>query len=154
MYDDRFGTAGTVSVRAVVQHGDEDVTEALLRAGIFDPVSVPVVFGEEPDVSQGLLGDGVTPNLRAVLAHDVVSDFEVGSNAEVDAPKAHGRRDGLAPRLATRTMPPAFGWTSLAPVPAAREQSASTSLAGDFHLPTGSQARSEAHEACHRRCVK
>ena len=56
-----------VSIRAVLVQAGVDPGPALRAAGILDPIAIPVVLGEDPSVPGGILGDGVTPNLRAVL---------------------------------------------------------------------------------------
>jgi hypothetical protein len=64
-------TAGNrVSIRAVLAFDGEDVTQALSRAGIFDPVAVPATLGNTGDPQGGILGDGMTPNLIAEIEPD------------------------------------------------------------------------------------
>ena len=76
---DRIASFDRVSIRAVVVSDDEDPSQALSEAGIFDPISLPVVFGEDqPDFS---FGDGITPNLTAVLEPDQeVDEFDSTDN--------------------------------------------------------------------------
>ena len=59
-----------ISIRSVLARDGEDVTQALMQAGIFDPIAVPVVLGEAADPAGGILGDGITPNLTGVLEPD------------------------------------------------------------------------------------
>jgi hypothetical protein len=72
---DRIPSFDRVSIRAVVVSDGEDPSHALAEAGIFDPISLPVVFGEnQPDFR---FGDGITPNLTAVLESDQeVDEFD------------------------------------------------------------------------------
>jgi hypothetical protein len=56
-----------VSIRAVLVSEGEDAGPALSEAGIVNPIAIPVVRGETLDLSGGILGDGLTPNLTAVL---------------------------------------------------------------------------------------
>jgi hypothetical protein len=74
----------------------EDASAALAEAGFAETVSVPVVVGEQPDLSGGILGDGVTPNVVAVLetgqegeagpSVDVQTDAGRADRGEVDIP--------------------------------------------------------------------
>jgi hypothetical protein len=112
----RFGAAETVSVRAVLDTGDgADINALLMQAGIFDPVSVPVVFGDEPSVSEGLLGDGATDNLAGVLEWDDAGDGGSASPGQ-DGSGPAKRAGTSAPGWVTRTLPAAFGIRPLAPV--------------------------------------
>jgi hypothetical protein len=60
---DRIRDHDRISFSAVVVKDGEDPGPALAAAGIFDPVALPVTFGE-PDIG---FGDGITPALTAVL---------------------------------------------------------------------------------------
>jgi hypothetical protein len=112
---DRIASFDRVSIRAVVVSDDEDQSQALSEAGIFDPISFPVVFGEDqPDFS---FGDGITPNLTAVLE----PDQEVGEFDSTDQPAGMQRGPAQSgpsqqTRLATATLPAAYGVQPLAPV--------------------------------------
>lgn len=64
---DRLPAYDRVSIRAVLVHDGEDPAAALAEAGIFDPIAIPVMLGDGADLSGTLLGDGITPNLMAVL---------------------------------------------------------------------------------------
>jgi len=62
--------ANRLSLRCVLVTGGADPGPALAAAGIFDPVAIPVVFGDGPGLSGGILGDGRTPNLVGTLEFD------------------------------------------------------------------------------------
>jgi hypothetical protein len=118
---DRIPSFDRVSIRAVVVSDGEDPSHALSEAGIFDPISLPVVFGEDqPDFR---FGDGITPNLTAVLEPDQEVD-EFDSTEQPASTKQttsiHGDRaqNGAAQqaRPATATLPTAYGARPLAPV--------------------------------------
>jgi hypothetical protein len=64
-----------VSVRAILVHEGEDATEALAKAGFVDVISIPVVLGEDSRLPDGILGDGITPNLTAVLETEPEDEF-------------------------------------------------------------------------------
>ncbi len=64
---DRLPAYDRVSIRAVLVQDGEDPSAALAEAGIFDPIAIPVMLGDGADLSGTLLGDGITPNLMAVL---------------------------------------------------------------------------------------
>jgi hypothetical protein len=70
-----------VSIRAVLVTDGQDPRAALAEAGIFDPVEVAVVIGDDLSLSDGLLGDAITQNLTAVLEPDEADDW--GSSASV-----------------------------------------------------------------------
>jgi hypothetical protein len=108
-----------VSVRAVVVYEGEDQSQALSEAGIFDPISLPVAFGENrPDVS---FGDGITPNLTAVLETDQEADHPFDAPSNDEGPHALNHRPQRSvgtgqdePR--TASLSPAYGLQPLAPV--------------------------------------
>ena len=58
---DKVPAHNRVSIRAVLVHEGEDASAALAEAGFADTISVPVVLGEQPDLSVGILGNGITP---------------------------------------------------------------------------------------------
>jgi hypothetical protein len=116
----RIPSFDRVSIRAVVISDDEDPSQALSEAGIFDPIALAVAFGEdEPDLS---FGDGITPNLTAVLEPDEeVDEFEFTDQpAGIQHSPSHSgpTRSGLSQqtRTATVTLPAAYGAQPLAPV--------------------------------------
>jgi hypothetical protein len=102
-----------VSIRAVVVGAGEDPNAALMQAGIYDPVAVPMLMGEESDFGGGILGDGITPNLTAVLEMDgdEGSDCSNGAQPATAQPQANA-----TPASGTSTLPAAFGMRPLAPV--------------------------------------
>lgn len=74
---DNLPAFNRVSIPAVLVHEGEDPAAALAEAGILDPVAVSVLLDDdELDTSVGILGDGITPNIEAVLeAHDPSPDI-------------------------------------------------------------------------------
>ncbi len=58
----------------------EDPSAALAKAGIVNAVAIPVVLGEQLDLPRGILGDGITPNLKAVLETEQQDDFDASSD--------------------------------------------------------------------------
>lgn len=104
-----------VSIRAILVHEGEDATAALAEAGLVDVISIPVVLGEDSHLPEGILGDGITQNLTAVL--ETVQ--QEASDAFSSPPAATAGSDREAtpePRPATTTLPAAFGTRPLAPV--------------------------------------
>ena len=65
---DRIPTFDRLSLRAVVVPEGEDPGPALAAAGIVEPIELPIVFGEDPP--DRTFGDGLTPNITAVLEQD------------------------------------------------------------------------------------
>jgi hypothetical protein len=110
---DRLPAHNRVSIRAVLVRDGEDPGPALAAAGIVDPVAVPVVAGDHPDLSGGILGDGVTANLTATLETEQGEDAQVAADGE-QAIAGRGPRAAQPP--ATTTLPPAYGMQPLAPV--------------------------------------
>jgi len=100
--------ANRVSVRAVLAGDGEDVTEALARAGIVDPVAIPVQL----DPACGFLGDGIVPNLTGILEPDEAGDDGSPPDADPVQPLA----DGRSARPATVMLPPGNGMQAFAPV--------------------------------------
>jgi hypothetical protein len=104
-----------VSIPAVLVGDGEDAQAAVAAAGLIDPVAIPALLGDGPHPPGGILGDGITPNLTAVLEteqedrFDSVSDKDPGSTAAVadDARPTQG---------VTTVLPAAFGMQPLAPV--------------------------------------
>ena len=104
-----------VSVAAVLVSGDADPRAALAEAGITDPIAVEIRIGDTVDPSQGFFGDGVTPNLTAVL--------ETRNRPAAGACPAGQRAASGVPGQAARSvrgdainLPPAFGFRPIAPV--------------------------------------
>ena len=108
-----------VSIRAVVVCGGEDPTQVLSEAGIFDPVALPLVLGEDqPDIS---LGDGITPNLIAILEPDQEDDDRSDAPSRDDGPQSldnDSRRPAEINQAqpGTASLPAAYGIRPLAPV--------------------------------------
>lgn len=112
---DRFAAMSRVSIRAVIAWNGEDVSEALLKAGITNPVTIPVVLGDGDPI--GFLGAGGTPNLTGMLEFDAPAwrgDFAagVGEQDMGDKPARVSEADGSR----AVTLPPAYGLQPLAPV--------------------------------------
>ncbi len=112
---DKLPAYNRVSIRAVLVREGEDPSAALAEAGIVNPVAIPVVLGEQVDLPGGILGDGITPNLKAVLETEHEHDFGPSSDSQHDAarPTAVQARPS---RPVTTNLPAAFGMRPLAPV--------------------------------------
>ena len=113
---DKIPTFNRVSIRAVLVQEGQDPGPALAEAGLINPVALPVVVGDDPDLPNGILGDGFTDNLTAVLE----TDPQDTSNSSADP--QHG--DGLPqsapndPQPAARVavnLPAAYGLRPMAP---------------------------------------
>ncbi|MDR3533481.1 MAG: hypothetical protein P4L90_23345 [Rhodopila sp.] len=112
---DRLSTFNRVSIRAVLVNEGEDPSTALSEAGIVNPVSISVVVGENLDLSGGILGDGLTPNLTGVLETEPDDDFD--SSPYIQPNKTGRQPDAAQPdEPVTAALPPAFGSRPLAPV--------------------------------------
>jgi len=112
---DRLPAHNRVSIRAVLVHEGEDPGPALAAAGIVNPIAVPVVQGEELDLSGGILGNGITPNLKAVLENEQHDDFDSSPYHQSD--KGASQPGAARPaEPVTTTMPAAFGLRPLAPI--------------------------------------
>jgi hypothetical protein len=112
---DRIPEFDRVSIPAVVVEDGEDVDAALSAAGILDPVALPVVFGDSPEMGDGILGNGMTPNLVAVLeteADDQPDEFALAPEP-AEPRQAEPERDS---RIASSSLPAAYGIQPLAPV--------------------------------------
>lgn len=108
-----------ISVRAVLVHEGEDPSAALAAAGLVNAISVPVVLGEAWDPPAGVLGNGITPNLSAVLEMSPADSFGAAPVTQsVPAVSGSGSGSGTtpAPGPVARTLPAAFGTQPLAPV--------------------------------------
>ncbi len=112
----RFAKTNRVSIRAVlVTDQNADVQSVLTQAGIFDPAVIPVVLGDTPDLSGGILGDGVTPNLMGTLEQDAPNAHQ----AEPAFNKPKASKKGFRARYQpppTANLPAAFGLKPMAPV--------------------------------------
>jgi len=63
-----------ISIRAVVVFGDEDPSEALAQAGIFEPVEIPIVIGDASELPPGSFGDPVAGNVEGLLELDITDE--------------------------------------------------------------------------------
>ncbi len=113
---DRLPAYDRVSIRAVLVHDGEDPSAALAEAGIFDPIAIPVILGDGGGVSGPLLGDGITPNLMAVLETARTGGFAAGRGDRRESGTA--AQPGIRPTVLIKTVtsPPAFGRRSWAPI--------------------------------------
>ena len=92
-------------------HEGEDPSAALAEAGFANAVAIPVVLGEQSDLSDGILGNGITPNLTAVLETEQEEegpDIQPAAQSEPQAVRPSGP--------VTTNLPPAYGIQPLAPV--------------------------------------
>jgi hypothetical protein len=116
---DRIPSFDRVSVRAVVVYDEEDPAQALSEAGIFDPIALPAVFGE--DQSDFSIGDGITPNLVAVLETEQVEDDPFDTPSRDDRPQfpdngSQRPTETSQAQPLTASLPAAYGIQPLAPV--------------------------------------
>ena len=98
-----------MSIRAVLAHDGEDVTQALARAGIVDPVAIPV----QAEPVGGCLGDGITPNLTGVLEPDEAEEDGPGIAAVSAPPPLDAARSA---RPAAAMLPAERGMQAFAPI--------------------------------------
>lgn len=113
---DKLPTFNRVSIRAVLVEEGEDPSPALAQVGFAEAVAIPVVLGEDLDLSSGILGDGITPNLTAVMEAEIEDDE---ANAAPASPPGQAQAaPDPQPRsqLITTNLPAAFGVQPLAPV--------------------------------------
>ena len=104
-----------VSIRAVLVREGEDGSAALAEAGFLDSVVLPVIEGEDGKLDGGILGDGITPNLIAVLETEQTDDSD--DSGEAGPGSAGSEADDAAPAVMGTTMlPSAYGMRPLAPV--------------------------------------
>jgi hypothetical protein len=109
---DRAPATDQLSLRAVLVNQGEDPAAALAEAGIIDAVAIPVVVGDDPNLHGGILGDGRTPNLVAVLETEPQDRPKAKRRGMTRSPPATAR--SAAP--STIVAPAAFGVRSLAPI--------------------------------------
>jgi hypothetical protein len=111
---DSLPSFNRLSIRAVLVTDGQDPRAALADAGIFNPVAIPVVLGEDFQ-SGDLLGNAITPNLTGVLEPDQEDDWGF-------SPPLPANRTSAAPtpqqpeKSAVTTLPEAFGRRAFAPV--------------------------------------
>jgi len=110
---DRLPAFNRVSIRGVLVHEGEDPRPALAAAGIVNPIAIPVVLGEDLDLSGGILGNGITPNLKAVLETEQHDDFD---SSPTNQPNEAGSQPSAARSAepVTTTLPAAYGQPSFA----------------------------------------
>jgi hypothetical protein len=104
-----------VSIRAVLVHEGDDPTEALAKAGFSDVISIPVILGDDPHLSGGILGNGITPNLVAILETEQEDAIEDEPGTQPD-PSRSASEAAPPSTPATANLPAAFGIRPLAPV--------------------------------------
>jgi hypothetical protein len=113
---DKLPAHNRVSIRAVLVHEGEDASAALAEAGFSDAIAIPVMLGDQPDVAGGILGNGITANLIAVLETEQDDDAS-GSSPNIQPDTARSGQGDVRPSGAGTTMlPEAFGMQPLAPV--------------------------------------
>jgi hypothetical protein len=117
---DRMPSFDRVSIRAVLVDEGEDPGAALAEAGFAEVITIPVVLGEAADPSGGILGDGITPNLAAVLETEQEDGFDPAADPRCVLARAVPVRSVSAAEepseSATTNLPPAFGLQPLAPI--------------------------------------
>lgn len=113
----RFAGVNRVSIRAVLARDGEDVSEALLKAGITRPVPIPVALGDGDGEPGGFLGGAGTPNLTGVVELDAPmgsGELTAGAGEEDAAEAPAGISEVGGGRSVS--LPPAYGLQPLAPV--------------------------------------
>jgi hypothetical protein len=113
---DKLPAHNRVSIRAVLVHEGEDESAALAEAGFVNSVAIPVAMGEQPDLSGGILGNGITPNLVAVLEEEQEEDGSDDSSDSQPDTAGSGQGDGRPSGSAATKLPAAYGMQPLAPV--------------------------------------
>lgn len=112
---DKLPALNRVSIRAVLVNEGEDASAVLAQAGFADVVTIPVVMGADPRLPSGILGNGTTPNLTAVLETEAEDAFEMAPAAQRDKTSSDPQ-DEPPSEPTTASLPPAFGIQPLAPV--------------------------------------
>jgi hypothetical protein len=111
----RLPSFSRVSIQAILVKEGEDPSAALAEAGLVNPVAIPVLLGDEPHLSGGILGDGITPNLTAFLESAYPDDRDASPHSQ--PAKAAARAKATLPAgPVTSALPPAFGSRPFAPV--------------------------------------
>jgi hypothetical protein len=112
---DKLPAHNRVSIRAVLVHEGEDASAALAEAGFSDAIAIPVMLGDQPDVAGGILGNGITANLTAVLeTEEPDASGDPPDSQPASARPAQGDASPSGP--VTTTLPAAYGMQPLAPV--------------------------------------
>jgi hypothetical protein len=112
---DKLPAHNRVSIRAVLVHEGEDPSAALAEAGFANAVAIPVVLGEQSDLSGGILGNGITPNLTAVLETEQEEAFDLPLGTQPRSAQAAAGAS-LPSGPVTAMLPAAYGMQPLAPV--------------------------------------
>jgi hypothetical protein len=113
---DSLSSFDRVSIRAVLARDGEDPSAALAAAGIFDPIAIPVIIGDDPHPTGGILGDGITPNLIAMPETKYEGGFDpLPYRQQLVAQRGTAAKPSY--RSGTRMLPAAFGLRPLAPIP-------------------------------------
>jgi hypothetical protein len=113
----RIPSFDRLSLRAVVVPTGVDPGPALAAARIVDPIALPIAFGEDPP--DNTFGDGITPNVTAVLEYDPedaagTSDLQGGAPGGTAGSSTIDQPWSAEP--STVNMPAAYGMQPLAPV--------------------------------------
>ena len=104
-----------ISVRAVLVHDGQDPSAALAAAGLVNAISIPVVLGEAGDMPAGIQGNGITPNLSAVLEMSPAESFGAAAVTQ-PVPLESVSATAQAAESVARMLPVAFGIQPIAPV--------------------------------------
>lgn len=112
---DKVPAHNRVSIRAVLVHEGEDASAALAEAGFAETITVPVVLGEQPDLPGGILGNGITPNVTAVLETEQEEETGASVVGQTDMRRAERGNVGRSGPV-TSMLPSAYGMQPLAPV--------------------------------------
>ena len=111
----RLQAANRVSVRAILTDDGDDVQAALAEAGIFAPVSIPVLVLDDPDEPPGFLGNGITPNVIGVLQADEIPDDQADIQSAAPG-QITPKRQVAAARDSRTPTPRVSGIHAFAPV--------------------------------------
>lgn len=111
---DRIPSFDRISIRAVVVEDGDNPGPALAAAGIFDPIAVPMMYGEDqPSLA---FGDAITQNLTAVLEPEQQdNDFDAAPDPRPDTKPVTASDSSAASGSTTANLPAAFGSRPLAP---------------------------------------
>ncbi|WP_428489685.1 hypothetical protein [Rhodopila sp.] len=113
---DRLPAFNRVSIRAVLVKDGEDPSHALAEAGFAEAVAIPVVIGDDLDLSGDILGNGITPNLTAVLETEIADAGPDAAPATQSGQARAKAKTPPGPGSTTTNLPAAFGMQPLAPV--------------------------------------
>jgi hypothetical protein len=113
---DKLPAHNRVSIRAVLVHEGEDASAALAEAGFADAIAIPVMLGDQPNLPGGILGNGITANLTAVLETEQHDDPDATTTTQQPASARPAADGSQSSGPATTTLPAAYGMQPLAPV--------------------------------------